>query len=331
MYNETKKLISEMLDKNVIPGADYAFIKHGKIEQSATKGYSAVWPKKQKLSSNQFFDVASLTKVVGTVPMILLLKKQGKIYLDQKVCEILPDIKNSKVTIRNLITHTSGVGGWINNRDNLNAAQLRRAIYENISFGKGLNTVIQYNDYNYLLLGFIIEKITHLPVQEAIQLFIFNRLNYRGLTFKPDVNQCVPTEIREGVVLHGLVHDPKAHSLGIHAASAGLFANKITLIQFVLDMLKTKNKMFNENELEEFNQNQTHNDKLLRSFGWAFEAKNKNQVVLRHSGFTGTFILFDRITKNGLIFLSNRVHPKPNMEFLDYRQKIYSSFVKEDQ
>lgn len=160
--------------------------------------------------------------------------------LDGSVNTYLPEIKDSRITIRHLLTHTSGVTAWIDHRDDLSASQLREAIYAQVSFGTKFNQEIEYNDYNYLLLGFIAEKITHLPVQKAIQQLVLMPWQLTQSTFNPDPFQTVPTGIRDGVLLRGQVHDPKAASLGAHAASAGLFATKADVVKFTQKCLRPK-------------------------------------------------------------------------------------------
>ncbi|MGR3915701.1 serine hydrolase domain-containing protein [Pediococcus acidilactici] len=329
-FEKTRALIAEMLERQVIPGVDYTLIRHGKIEYAVTQGTEAGIPDAPRLVEGRYFDLASLTKVIGTVPLILRLAAEKQLELDGSVSTYLPEIKDSRVTIRHLLTHTSGVTAWIDHRDDLSASQLREAIYAQVSFGTKFNQEIEYNDYNYLLLGFIAEKITHLPVQKAIQQLVLMPWQLTQSTFNPDPFQTVPTGIRDGVLLRGQVHDPKAASLGAHAASAGLFATKADVVKFTQKMLAPQNELFGINQQQDFLNNQTANPALQRSWGWAFVCHNADQVVLRHSGFTGTFILWDRMTQNALVLLSNRLYPEPNLEFLDYRQQIYQTFAAED-
>jgi CubicO group peptidase (beta-lactamase class C family) len=329
-FTNTEKLIQTMLEHQIAPGADYSFIYHGKIVRDVTRGDSEVTPNRRRLKLGEYFDVASLTKVMGTVPLMLLLQQEGRVDFDAPVHDYLPRVNDKRVTVRHLLTHTSGATAWIDHRDDLNASQLREAIYENLSFGPDFNQKVVYNDYNFLLLGFIIERILHVPVQVAIQKFVLTPMGLKASTFSPNPEDTVPTEIRNGTLTKGQVHDPKAASLGLHAGSAGLFATKHDVVEFTLKMLADENEILNAATLKQLEHNQSPNPALLRSWGWAFITKNEQQILLRHSGFTGTFILFDRLTQNGLVFLSNRVHPQPNLEFLDYRQKIYQTFAKED-
>ena len=330
VFTDTENLIQAMLEQQIIPGADYTFIHHGRLVHEVTTGYSSVVPIKRRLAQGEYFDVASLTKVMGTVPLTLWLEQQGRINLEAPVSQYLPQIKDARVTLRHLLTHTSGAKAWIDQRDELNASELREAIYNNLTFGADFNQKVVYNDYNFLLLGFIIERVLHMPVQVAIQKYVLQPWGLEASSFTPDPHQAIPTQVRNGILTKGQVHDPKAASLGLHAGSAGLFSTKHDVVKFTLKMLANENELLDETTMRQFEGNQTTNSKLLRSWGWAFVTRKPHQVLLRHSGFTGTFILLDRLTQNGLVFLSNRIHPQPNLEFLEYRQKIYQTFAKED-
>lgn len=320
LFEQTENLINESFDAKTTTNMGYTWIKHGQIQSTIWRGIE---------SSTQFYDLASLTKVIGTVPTILIVLSKHHLSLDTKVCSILPEVKDDRITIRHLITHTSGVMAWIDNRDALNASELRQAIYRELSFGEDFNQKVVYNDYNYLLLGFIVERLQHVPVQTVIENEVLRPLGLYNSTFTPSALRSVPTEARNGVITRGTVHDPKAFSLGQHAASAGLFAPMNDVVKFADWMLSDGGNLLNSSQMKEFSRNQTDNPTLERSLGWAM-SNNTERVVLRHSGFTGTFMLLDQQTKNGLIFLSSRVYPHPNQQFLDFRQKIYESFENED-
>ncbi|ANZ70536.1 serine hydrolase [Pediococcus claussenii] len=320
LFEQTEALINEAYDAKTTTNMGYTWIKHGKVQSTRWRGIK---------SSTQFYDLASLTKVIGTVPAVLVVLSKHRLSLDSKVCSILPEVVDDRITIRHLITHTSGVTAWIDNRDALNASELRQAIYRELSFGEDFNQKVVYNDYNYLLLGFIVEKLQHVPVQTVIENEVLRPLGLHNATFSPSALQSVPTEDRNGITIRGMVHDTKAFSLGQHAASAGLFAPMNDVVKFANWMLSDGGKLLNDSQMKGFSRNQTDNPALERSLGW-WISNNAERIVLRHSGFTGTFILLDQQTKNGLVFLSSRVYPHPNKQFLDFRQKIYESFENED-
>ncbi|WP_353990109.1 serine hydrolase domain-containing protein [Pediococcus argentinicus] len=331
-FEQTIQQINEIIDQQLAPGLDYFVMEHGQIIADETVGYAQLKPSKIELKQNQLFDVASLTKIMGTVPVIMQLIEENKVALDDQVSEFFPQIKDERVLIRHLITHTSGVEGWIENRDELNASELRAALYKSVSFGAGFNKKVVYNDYNFLLLGFIAERLLHQPIQSLIQTRILNELGLPEATFKPSPLKTVSTEVRNDITTRGLVHDPKAFSLKEHSGSAGLFACKFDLLVFTQWMLglDTDKSPLTQQTMNLFDSNQTANPNLSRSMGWAIEQSSEGNMILRHSGFTGTFILLDRKTKNAVVVLTNRLHPTPNIDFLTLRQQIYDTFARED-
>lgn len=84
------------------------------------------------------FDVASLTKVVGTTTVILQLVEEGKIILDQSLQTYYPSFQDSNITIRHLLTHTADLQGYIPNRDQLNAQELKDAYNHSFHAGKAI-------------------------------------------------------------------------------------------------------------------------------------------------------------------------------------------------
>ena len=101
-------------------------------------GLAQVKPTKEQLTSAMLFDVASLTKVVGTTTVILQLVEEGKIILDQSLQTYYPSFQDSNITIRHLLTHTADLQGYIPNRDQLNAQELKDAYNHSFHAGKAI-------------------------------------------------------------------------------------------------------------------------------------------------------------------------------------------------
>ena len=126
-----------MMKKGVFSGASFCFIE-GEKEESNCWGLAQVKPTKEQLTSAMLFDVASLTKVVGTTTVILQLVEEGKIILDQSLQTYYPSFQDSNITIRHLLTHTADLQGYIPNRDQLNAQELKDAYNHSFHAGKAI-------------------------------------------------------------------------------------------------------------------------------------------------------------------------------------------------
>lgn len=318
-FEQTTAMIRSLVNQQIVPGVSYGFIDHGKSLQEFY-GDRSWQPEKQALEGDELYDLASLTKIMGTVPLILKLVDQGKISLEDPIQKILPKFADPRVKIIHLLTHTSGIDGYIPNRDRLNGDELIDALL-NLPVTENFERIVKYTDTGMIFLGLIIEKIVKEPVQKAIVDEILIPWELEDSTFKPVESRCTPTYQLHGEFIQGVANDPKARQLGVRCGSAGMFSNLNDVMKFAVIMLKPQFK------------NLYHNFTQLdpgRSLGWDIKPDG-NGHVLFHTGYTGHFIALDQQTDSAMVFLSNRVHPvEDNQLFLNRRENILSSFLIED-
>ena len=165
-YRETIAGLNRLVEQGIVPGISYALFDHG-IEYREVKGYAEIQPKKEPLRAKMQYDLASLTKVIGTVPVIAIAIQAGKLKLTDPVQKYLPEFKDSRPTIQNLLTHTSGICGYIPHRDELTAKELKQAYLTQQHVDSSLNRQIKYADVNFLYLGWIAEKIYGQSIQRS--------------------------------------------------------------------------------------------------------------------------------------------------------------------
>lgn len=333
MYPKTRKAIQSLIQEGIMPGASYAFIE-GNDVQHYLDGLAAIFPEEEAIKPGLLYDVASLTKVMMTTTVILQLIEEGKMAVDDPVQQHLLEYSSSEVTIRHLLTHTSAINGYIPNRDALSASELKRALME-LPVGENRGKEVVYTDTGMILLGFIIEKIEQLPLQQVFNKRVLQPLKLEDSTFEPtDVNQCAPTELhpKRGLI-RGEVHDPKAFVLKGHCGSAGLFSSLkdcLTFAQMMLNKGESNGvRVLKEKTVEGLLKDWTPTGDLWRSLGWNLKG-NKDHPILFHTGFTGTFILIDVLEQKAFVFLSNRVHPKSHTPtYLEKRDMLIDIYLKE--
>lgn len=333
MYPKTQKKIEEMLKGNVFPGVSYTFIDKDKIE-SQLIGSAAILPEREALRDGLLYDLASLTKVVVTTTLLLQLHEEGIVNFEDPVQDYLPAFPSDEVTLRHLLTHTSDLKGYIKNRDALSAEELAAALI-GLEPGENLGKKVVYTDTGLILAGFIIEKLTGRSVAENFEERIKKPLAMTRSTYRPtDPLDCVPTQnhpIRG--VIRGAVHDPKALVLGGHCGSAGLFAPMSDLIRFVQMLLH-----FGEWEGKQILRKETVRTLLQdwggvpgqpRSLGWNLFQEG-DDVVLWHTGYTGTFMILDPERQGAFVLLSNRVHLEDRRpEWIAVRDELIAVYLKE--
>ncbi|HIW89788.1 MAG TPA: beta-lactamase family protein [Candidatus Ligilactobacillus excrementipullorum] len=332
MNPKTTNLLHELVSKGIVPGVSYAMIHEGQL-QTEVFGAKQTFPTIEKLTPSLLYDVASLTKVVCTTPLILKLVEEHKVGLEQPICQLLPRFSDPRVTVRHLLTHTSAITGYIPNRNQLNADELLTAIYEQLHVGDWLGEKVVYTDIGMILLGQIIEQIYQQPVQQVFAQEILAPLGLSESTFHPDQQECVPTSYDQvRGLIKGEVHDPKAYVLGQHCASAGLFMTLNDVTKDVLWLLGERKPgvLLSEKTINSLFTDWTPNHQGQRSLGFDLLAAPEGHWCLYHTGYTGTFVVVDRVKQDGLAVLTNRVHPRQqNSQFLRARDELLQVYLAE--
>lgn len=335
MYEQTQMTINQMLTEGIFPGVDYVLMKNGRRIQKVL-GHAQLLPEIEPLKKEMLFDVASLTKVIGTTTVLLKLWEAGALDFDQPVQKYLPEFEDESVTIRHLLTHTSDIDSYIPNRDCLNKEQLKTAFYH-LSSGDQIGQKVVYTDTGMILLGFVIERFFGKNVQQVIEEEVLMPLKMTASGFAPQNQEnCVPTQIHpvRGLI-RGVVHDPKAYVLGENCGSAGLFSSQHDLLlfsQMILNQGQVDGKSFLQKEtIQQLFMDQTPTKHLGRSLGWDLKFDPKDgHPLLFHTGYTGTFLLIDLQEQEIFSFLSNRVHPEDHREeYLEKREEILKIYLNE--
>ena len=281
--------IKEQLKAGIYPGASLALYQAGRWQEFY---FGLADPQEKKATqAGLVYDLASVSKVVGVGTLAAFLYVQGKLELDLPLQHYYPAFHREDVTLRQLLTHTSGLDPFIPNRDQLTAPELKEALNHLTVLE---DKTFRYTDVNFLLLGFMLEEIYGQSLDQIFQSQIFQPWGLTETGFGP-VPGAVLT-VRG--VQDGQVHDPKARVLGIHAGSAGLFSTLRDLEVFLEHYLQ-------DDFADHLTQNFSKEPGKRRSLAWNLEGG-----WLDHTGYTGTFIMYNRKEQKAAIFLSNRTYEK---------------------
>lgn len=337
MYPKTQALIAEFIQEEIVPGASFAFIDSVEMNKYHM-GKAAVYPIEEEIKENQLYDLASVTKVLMTTTLILQLWEEGKLNLTDSVALYLPKFSEPKVTIQHLLTHTSALNGYIENRDRLTAEELKEALLD-LPVGPDFGEKVVYTDTSMILLGFIVEERTQKNLASVFNERIAEPLKLRDTVFRPkNPKQCAPTENHptRGMI-RGIVHDPKALTLFPNCGSAGLFSTVEDVCRFSQMLLNDGTldgvQLLKKETVEKLKQDWTPTGKLNRSLGWDFLSsgdKSNAKRYLFHSGFTGTFVFLDLIKQEGFVFLANRLHLQNDTpHYLKRRNELLDVYIGE--
>ena len=289
MKQEIIQKIEQQIEAGIYPGASFAYYRDG--EWSDCYLGEANPEIGEQTCQGLVYDLASVSKVVGVGTVLTFLWHQGELDLEKSVTEFLPDSDYPDITIRQLLTHSTDLDPFIINRDQLNAEELREAMFH---LNRREKRAFLYSDVHFLLLGFLLENYFEKDLDQILQEQVFDPWKMKETQFGP-VSSAVPTVRGQKA---GVVHDPKARLLGKHAGSAGLFST-------VKDL-----KIFLEHYLQDdfadgLSQNFSDLSDKERSLAWNLEGD-----WLDHTGYTGTFIMWNRKKQEAAIFLSNRTYEK---------------------
>lgn len=330
-------LVEASLADTLIPGAVVCVVRADGATFTRAYGYRQVYPDTIAMTENTIFDLASLSKCVGTAVsfhhmMAECLYEQDSIRIEDKVNKYLPEFEG-EATIADLMTHTSGLPAYVSP---ITLERLHQTPYEYICTCDRLcppasvdtaAAVCRYSCLNFITLQFILEKVTGERLCDYAQKHIYAELGMTHTTYLPfDCADTLatapwnrveeykgypiaPTELQpDGLCLQGNVHDPLAR-VGNHGNSgnAGVFSCAEDLAKLSHALLSYDGPMVQIPEGYE---------KFGRSLGWDvcsdyawLKGDYASASAVCHTGYTGTSIVIDREKGLALIILTNRVHP----------------------
>lgn len=332
VYPASRRALDAMVEDGVVPGISYRLFDAHR-ELGRTLGLAMTRPYEERLRSGMFYDLASLTKVVATVPVIAWLLQSGQLTMTTPIGQYLP-VASPRVTVRDLLTHSSALAGYIPNRDALPAPELTRALLTRLMTGSTRERLIRYADVNFIYLGWLAEVLLGAPIHDLARELVFEPLGMTSTTNQPDPARTVPTAFRAGHLLRGEVHDPKGSVLGAHCGSAGLFSTLADLTTFCRALVETNlGGILQPRMVDRIFSDQTAQvGEHLRGLGWKlFHSRVADRhPVASHTGYTGTLLVLDQKRAQGLIVLTNRVHPTGrNDGFLDRRDRLIATYLNE--
>jgi GntR family transcriptional regulator len=283
-------------------------------------GWTCLVGERIPTSRETSYDLASLTKVVVTVPLALVLAQRGAWTLDDPAARWLPGFPHGELTLRMLLTHTSGLAPHRPfYRSARGVAAVRRAIYaEPVD---GVPAPVAYSDLNYMLLGWAVTRCAGMPLPEAFAELVAEPLGMERSRFRPRRRErrlVAATELDgdqrlEPGLVWGEVHDGNAWALGGIAGHAGLFAPATDLGRFASALLApAAHPVLSAESIAEMASRQAAAPGDVRALGWRLDAGEWGPwppSSYWHTGFTGTSILVAPALGLAVVLLLGGVHP----------------------
>ena len=334
------RIIGESIKKGEIPGAVIAVVRDGKMVYLKAYGNKSVYPDTVKMAINTVFDLASVSKPVGTAIAFMQLVEQGRVRLTDNVSMyidgFMPYVDSTsgrKIDIRviDLLTHSSGLPPYAPVADIVakSGAPNPKALIDWIANCKRdfkPTTKFQYSCLNFVTLQNILQNITGMKLMDYSKKNVFDVLGMKNTMYNPTgetLKLVAPTEKqKDGSVLLGKVHDPIARILNDgNSGNAGVFSNAEDLSILAAAMMNggeyNGRRVLGKLTVETMTTVPESVKELGRSLGWdnysSYASNNGNLFhptkTFGHTGYTGTSIIIDPVSKTAVILLAHRVHP----------------------
>lgn len=325
--NNAESVVANGIKDGAFAGAVWIIARHGLVVRHGALGAAMRVPFSREMRTDAVFDIASITKPLFSLLMMSMIE-DGRVHLDLPVAEFIPAFRDGvrqKITIRHLLTHSSGIPGqiplyrWSHNR-----AEMLELVYGlPLVFEPGMGVL--YTSQGFMVLDEIMRRIVGGDWESELMQRIFKPLGLERTRFKP------PAEWRDliaateycswrGRVIVGEVHDENAAVMGGVAAHAGLFSTAWELAVIGQMMLNRGiyggKRILSERAVDLMCGDHTPGLSLVRALGWQGKdpigspaGELMSESSFGHTGFTGTSLWIDPEFKLVVVLLTNRVHP----------------------
>ena len=341
--------VNKWIGQGAFPGAVLAIGQHGQLVVLKSFGKMEHTKTARQVPVDAIFDLASLSKVIGATTAAEILYDRRKLDLDAPVAKYIPEFAcipaHEKILVRHLLSHSSG----LNSRDALwkhakDRQEIMDLLYKMpVDWEPG--TKMQYSDYNMMLMGEIVYRISGQRLDHFLAKNVFGPLRMEDTGYNPPeklLDRIPPTEqddIFRHELVHGIVHDKNAFVMGGVSGHAGLFSSARDLAKFAQMYLNGGTyggkRIISEETIDLFMQRQLSPAGTSRALGWdtavkgSFAGDLASPRAIIHTGFTGTSIYIDQNRDAFIILLTNRVNPsRENLLINEARPAIHTAVLE---
>ena len=331
LTTEIDSILQSQVDLDKIPGAVILIKKRDKIIYRHAFGYAQKYDYKHKLLNppekmtiNHLFDIASLTKVIGTTTSVMLLADRGLIKIEDPVSQYIKAFdtpEKREITIRHLLTHTAGLYEWYPMYYLASDKQESYRLIGELPLMFPVGEQRRYSDLGFVLLGEIVEIVSGLSLEQFMKQNVFQPLRMKNTTFNPlksgnsrkiaatsagnpyekrmVYDSALGFKVKEidpaywngwrTYVLRGEVNDGNAwYANGGISGAAGLFSTASDL-QKLVDMLINKGKVGSKQFLSETTiKTFLTKDKYNNGLGWMMDSENSFMMNAPQGSFGHT-------------------------------------------
>ena len=343
MFDHTRQVLAAAIQQRAFPAAVIEVGDASQLLWREAFGRLAFRDDAPRAAHDTIFDLASLTKVLATTPLVLQQIERGALGLDDTVEQHLPSWTGGdrpRVTVRDLLSHSSGLRAYLPlYKEHTGRAAFEAAIC-NLPLEYAPRAASVYSDLGFMLLGFILENAGTLPERFAALMTQMGII--QEIQFTPPAlwkARTAPTEEDpwRRRILTGEVHDENAAALGGVAGHAGLFGTVASVgdhARHLLQILDGRRGAFSREALEIFVTRREGIPGSSRALGWdtmlatSSCGTRMSRRSFGHTGYTGTSLWIDPDRGIYVALLTNRVHPtRANDQITQVRPAVHDAVM----
>lgn len=361
-FPRTTRVVRTAAEEGTTPGAVAGVWSIHTPDRAWTwhSGQRRTHPTSLPMTVDTIFDLASVTKVIGTVPLVATLIERGWIRWDQPVCDFFAGFRFPEIRIHHLLAHTAGYPAWLPfwkelqqqfGAESFHRVRIRerqaamRKLVMAVKPEHRPGEVAVYSDLSFLILGFCLEEITGLPLDQAVERWVWRAMGLTGLHFRPVLGRrafgvdesCAATERsvwKDGVYLQGQVHDENAWAMGGYGGHAGAFGTVADVLRYGAGLLSG---YFSAETLRAQWTRVDQPSGCTRTLGWDTPSGERSSVgryfsphSVGHLGFTGTSLWIDPDAGVVAALLTNRVHlGRENNQIREFRPAFHDALCED--
>ena len=353
--SQMDRVIEDAIEGKTIPGAVVSVVRKDRIVYLKAYGNKSLVPSIEPMTTETVFDLASVSKCVGTTLSFMQLIENGYVRLTDKVDMYIPGFKpwedpqtgeKVDITIRDLMTHSSGldayagVDGYVEEFGENTPESFETYLATRVGRNFRPGTQCLYSCLNFVTLQRILERVTGQRLCDYARDHIFTPLGLRHTCYLPSkdlVRLCAPTEVQpDGLPLLGEVHDPLARRImGGNSGNAGVFSDARDLSIICAAIMNRGSwggaRILGPMTVDLMCKAPEQNDPMVgRALGWDKDGFNPGtrgdifnpEDCIWHTGYTGTSIVIDMKSRTAVIILANRVHPEDKGSLARLRAQV---------
>jgi CubicO group peptidase (beta-lactamase class C family) len=321
--SEIDAIVRQGIRKGIYPGAVVVIGRRDSVIYSRGYGHFTWNPASSVPSPDStLWDIASITKVMGTTSAAMRLVDAGRLNLDAPVGQYLPQFTGGKnrVTVRMLLDHTSGLRAYVPFFKQAKTREAATSLLYSEQLVREPGEKPVYSDLNAILMGLLLETASGMPLDRLVMREVFEPLNLSGTAYRlsPQARRrAAPTAVWRGQPVQGQVNDPNAAVFGGVAGHAGIFSTGMDLARYAQVWLRNgvgpRGQWVSPATIRRFlTPGAKSGPRLL---GWDTPELDGKQPSLYgtlispsaygHTGFTGTELWIDPSHDLFLVFLTN--------------------------